>query len=133
MNPLLRPIHGAALGALLLCAPRLIADPGAAAGQPAADPAGALARAGGRTDEALKRADLAAYRGWLKYLRLDAETEAGRSGVAGEAAVAKERRLEEWLARVSADPQVLASLRGVQEWAYESPVDGSGQPFRFVI
>ena len=27
----------------------------------------------------------------------------------------------------------LGALTGVQEWAYESPVDGSGQPFKMAI
>jgi hypothetical protein len=99
----------------------------------AGEPAGSRADAGARTEAALGRADLTAYRGWLKYLRLDAETEARRSGAASEAAAAKARRLDEWLRRVEADPRLLGSLRGVQEWAYESPVDGSGQPFRIDI
>ncbi len=120
----------ASLGILLLVAPLVRADAGGSA--PAAAPK-SLADLGARTDQALARPDLAAYRGWLKYLRLDAEVEAKRSGAASEPAAAKARRLDEWLGRVTADPGVLASLRGVQEWAYESQVDGSGQPFRLVI
>lgn len=53
--------------------------------------------------------------------------------MAGEAAVAKVARLEDWEQRIEANPGVLATLRGVQEWAYESPVDGSGQPFKIVV
>ena len=104
-----------------------------AAGKADADPAVLPAGPGARTEAALARADLAAYRGWLKYLRLDAQTEASRSGAASEAAVAKARRLDDWVGRVAADPGLLGSLRGVQEWAYESPVDDSGQPFRIDI
>ncbi len=105
----------------------------AAAAQGAGDPAAFLADAGARTDAALARADLAAYRGWLKYLRLDAENAARRSGAASGPALEKARRLDDWVRRVSADPRLLDSLRGVQEWAYESPVDDSGQPFRIDI
>ena len=102
--------------------------PGALAGDAAtAIPPGFLADASSRTEAALDRADLAAYRGWLKYLRLDAQSAAG-----GDAA-AKARRLDDWERRIAADPQVLANLRGVQEWAYESPADDSGQPFRIDI
>jgi hypothetical protein len=87
---------------------------------------------GSRTDAALARRDLEAYRGWLKYLRFDAENAALRGATAEESA-ARARRLGDWLDRITADPRLIASLRGVQEWAYESPVDGSGQPFRLVI
>ncbi len=70
--------------------------------------------------------------GWLAYLDLLAQrAEAKEPG--GEAAVAARARLEEWAARIAAEPDVLQSLRGVQEWAYLSPVDGSGQPFRINI
>ena len=106
---------------------------GAAAPAPsAADPAALLADSCARADGELARADLAAYRGWIKYLRRDAVSAAARSGAAGEAA-AKARRLDDWLRRIDADPGLLAALRGVQEWAYESPVDDSGQPFRIDV
>jgi predicted esterase len=41
--------------------------------------------------------------------------------------------LKDWMKRIEADPQLLGKLRGVQEWAYESPVDGTGQPFKIMI
>jgi len=117
----------AALGAALL-APR------AGAGDPA--PAAAeqfLVGACARADGELARADLAAYRGWIKYLRGDAVRAAARAGAASEAAAAKARRLDEWTARIAANPGLLGTLAGVQEWAYESPADDSGQPFRIAI
>jgi hypothetical protein len=118
----------ALLGTFALAPALLRADTGSGSGAASAPlPAGLDAR----TDAALSRPDLADYRGWLKYLRLDAENAAARADPPGTAA--KARRLEEWLDRIAANPRVLASLRGVQEWAYESPVDGSGQPFRLVI
>ena len=105
----------------------------AGSAQAAADPARFLADASSEADAALGRTDLADYRGWFKYLRLDAQTEAARAGASSAAALAKARRLDEWVRRISGDPHLLGTLRGVQEWAYESPVDDSGQPFRIEI
>jgi hypothetical protein len=81
---------------------------------------------------ALARADLAAYRGWIKFLQFEAET-ASAKDAASKDTLAKTRRLAEWVVRISANPKLLATLTGVQEWAYESPVDGSGQPFKMAI
>jgi hypothetical protein len=84
-------------------------------------------------EAALARPELAAYRGWLKFLRFEAETAVARSGADSDAAREKIARLDDWTRRIAADPQLLGKLRGVQEWAYESPVDGSGQPFKVMI
>ncbi len=84
-------------------------------------------------DAALARPDLEAYRGWLRFLRFEAQAEAKKSGAASEAAGATARRLDEWLGRILGNPGVLRTLSGVQEWAYESPVDDSGQPFKMAI
>lgn len=86
-----------------------------------------------RTDALIARTDLAAYRGWLRFLRFEAETAARRFGAESPAAAAKRQRLGEWVDRIAADPGTLAKLRGVQEWAYESPADESGQPFKLHI
>ncbi len=92
-----------------------------------------FAEAGARADAALARADLAAYRGWIKYLRFDAATGIARQGPASKEAAEKIRRFDEWVQRIAADPGLLGRLRGVQEWAYESRADGSGQPFKMAI
>lgn len=84
-------------------------------------------------DAALVRPELSAYRGWLKYLRLLAEDAAARHGAESAEARAARARLDDWTARITADPDLLGKLRGVQEWAYESPVDGTGQPFKLMI
>lgn len=81
----------------------------------------------------LARPDLAAYRGWLKYLRFDAQAAAVRDGAASETARGKANRLAEWAGRIAADPRLLSKLTGVQEWAYESAADDSGQPFKIAI
>ena len=101
------------------------------AAAPVPAPAPDLASAEKSADAAL--ADLADYRGWIKYLRLLAETEVQRHGATSAEATAAVARLDDWLARLSANPHLLATLTGVQEWAYESPADGSGQPFKLAI
>jgi hypothetical protein len=130
------PFPSPALAAsLILVTSNLAATDTAVADHPdAANPSAAVfAEAGARADAALARADLAAYRGWIKYLRTDAGTAVARQGAASKEAAEKTRRLDDWVARITADPHLLATLRGVQEWAYESRADGSGQPFKMAI
>jgi hypothetical protein len=132
MRSSLQPLLILALGAGLGLAPCARAGGGAASAHATAagDPAAFLADTCGRADGALARADFAAYRGWIKYLRHDAVSAAARGGAA---ASAKASRLDEWVRRIEADPNLLATMGGVQEWAYESPADDSGQPFRIAI
>lgn len=70
--------------------------------------------------ELLARTDLAAYHGWIKYLLARAD-----AAVDGN----ERTRLGDWGRRILQEPASLEKLRGVHEWAYESKVDGSGQPF----
>lgn len=86
-----------------------------------------------RSEKLLARADLAAYHGWIKFLHHVAEATTARDGADSEAARRAIERLDTWTARIDANPSVLQTLRGVQEWAYESPVDDSGQPFKIMI
>jgi dienelactone hydrolase len=86
-----------------------------------------------RVQTALQRAELAPYRGWLKFLSYEADAAVKRSGPDGALAREKAARLADWLQRIEADPALLGKLRGVQEWAYESPVDNNGQPFKLNI
>jgi len=81
----------------------------------------------------LQRQELAPYRGWLKFLQFRAEQETARHGADSEPARKATERLRDWVQRIEQDPALLGKLRGVQEWAYESPVDGSGQPFKLMI
>jgi len=92
-----------------------------------------LPAANAAVETTLARPELAAYRGWLKFLRFEAETAVARSGADSAAAREKIARLDDWTRRIAADPDLLGKLRGVQEWAYESPVDGTGQPFKIMI
>jgi hypothetical protein len=102
-------------------------------------------------ESALERRELKDYRGWLKFLRYEAETAVARAdsgypprqhsansqfathGADSNDAHEKIARLKDWMQRIDADPNLLGKLRGVQEWAYESPVDGMGQPFKIMI
>ena len=81
----------------------------------------------------LENEELKAYRGWIKYLIFDVEVVAKRTGITDDQVLEKQQRLESWVQRIQDDPNVIDSLRGVQEWAYESPADGSGQPFMITI
>ncbi|PTY08535.1 hypothetical protein DB347_02850 [Opitutaceae bacterium EW11] len=107
--------------------------PATTAAVPLEDVSPLLASTKTRVEALLARNDLAAYRGWLRFLRYEAETAISRSGSTSEAAGVKVHRLREWAERIAADPKTLENLRGVQEWAYESPADDSGQPFRIAI
>ena len=104
-------------------------------GSAAADGASPAESTGARsTPEAiLERPDLAAYHGWIRYLMFRAEHADARFGKGSEAALHDHEQLASWTRRIMADPALLGSLRGVVEWAYLSPVDGSGQPFKLNI
>ncbi len=107
---------------------------GLCAGLSAADAGSpSLPAASAAVESAIARPELDAYRGWLKYLRFLAEDATARYGDDSAEAHAALARLDDWTRRIEADPGLLGKLRGVQEWAYESPVDGTGQPFKIVI
>jgi len=81
----------------------------------------------------LERPDLAAYHGWIRYLQFRAAHASERFSDRPGAVVEDRLRLAQWVQKILANPNVLGELRGVCEWAYLSPVDGSGQPFRIDI
>jgi hypothetical protein len=130
-----------ALAALLSCAaPAAVSGaaptPGAAAGDApvggGADPAPAAGTAQG-PEAILERPDLSAYHGWIRYLTFRAQHADERFGKGSERARHDQQELANWTRRILAQPDLLAGLRGVVEWAYVSPVDGSGQPFKLNI
>lgn len=86
-----------------------------------------------RADALIARPELAAYRGWLKYLEFRATFDTEKFGAESTEAKESIARLDDWTTKIEADPAILGKLRGVQEWAYESAVDGSGQPFKINI
>lgn len=69
-----------------------------------------------------------AYHGWIRYLQF-LESEA----TAGEERANAARELDRWATRIETNPGLLSQFRGVIEWAYTSPVDGSGQPFQLNV
>jgi hypothetical protein len=85
------------------------------------------------TDAVLARKDLEAYHGWIRYLMFRATHDGERFGEGSEAARRAHTELDTWTRRVLGDNDTLAQMRGVFEWAYLSPVDGSGQPFRLSV
>ncbi len=92
-----------------------------------------IAEAARNADTLIARQDLAAYRGWLKYLKFRATADTQRKGADSPEAKTAYLNLIDWTAKIAADPDTIGKLRGVQEWAYESQADGSGQPFRINI
>jgi hypothetical protein len=84
-------------------------------------------------EQILQRPELSAYHGWIRYLQFRARHAAERFGKDPAAVKQDEQRLSEWSQRILENPKLLSELRGVTEWAYLSPVDGSGQPFKFNI
>ncbi|HEU4583567.1 MAG TPA: alpha/beta hydrolase-fold protein [Polyangiaceae bacterium] len=81
----------------------------------------------------LARDDLAAYHGWIRYLQFRAAHASERFSDQPGAVVEDRLRLAQWTRKILDDPGALSELRGVTEWAYSSPVDGSGQPFKLNI
>jgi pimeloyl-ACP methyl ester carboxylesterase len=85
-------------------------------------------------EQILARPELAAYHGWIRYLQFRAAHASQRFLPDKPGAVVEDRlRLAHWTQKVLDNPQLLGELRGVTEWAYLSPVDGSGQPFKLNI
>jgi hypothetical protein len=121
------------------------AAPAAVGGASASAPAAALGGGPGAAESAsvasvelapqaiLERADLRAYHGWIRYLMFRAEHADERFGKGSERARHDQDELASWTKRILDKPDLLAGLRGVVEWAYLSPVDGSGQPFKLNI
>ncbi|HVZ36845.1 MAG TPA: hypothetical protein VG963_30680, partial [Polyangiaceae bacterium] len=84
-------------------------------------------------EQILARPELAAYHGWIRYLQFRAAHASERYSGNPGAVVEDRLRLMEWTRKILDNPNVLRELRGPVEWAYLSPVDGSGQPFKINI
>ena len=84
-------------------------------------------------EQVLARSDLAAYHGLIKYLQFNAEHAGTRFQNDPNAESEAKRRLQDWAKRILENPKLIGELRGIHEWAYLSPVDGSGQPFKLNI
>jgi predicted esterase len=86
-----------------------------------------------QADAILAAPALAHYQGWIKYLHYMIGYCRQRDGDEGERTLQAAYRLSQWMQRIQANPALLDTLRGVQEWAYLSNVDDSGQPFKIAI
>ncbi len=84
-------------------------------------------------EQVLRRPDLEAYHGWIRYLQFRAAHAKKRFKDKPGTVVEDWLRLKLWTTKILDNPKVLSELRGVTEWAYVSPVDGSGQPFALNI
>jgi dienelactone hydrolase len=76
-----------------------------------------------------------AYAGWLDYLATEIRQVLAAPATDSTTQTLSRRAVElaGWMGRIRRDPQALAKLRGLQEWAYRSGIDGTGQPFSIVI
>jgi len=84
-------------------------------------------------EQILARPDLAPYHGWIRYLQFRVAHANERFADKPGAVVEDRLRFADWTRRILDNPELLSELRGVTEWAYLSPVDGSGQPFKINI
>lgn len=78
-------------------------------------------------------ASLEDYRGWIQYLCFLESFYSKQDGNESDRALQAAFRLDQWIAAVRANPQALEKLTGVQEWAYSSRADDTGQPFKIAI
>jgi pimeloyl-ACP methyl ester carboxylesterase len=101
----------------------------------AADPKEELLATVAAADKMKADPKIADYAGMLDYLATDIRqyldqplNEALITNASHQAV-----ELAAWMHKIRGNPQVLTTLRGQQEWAYLSKVDGTGQPFTIVI
>jgi len=110
-----------------------------AVGEPAASPSADSTEApvpgspAALAEQILAREDLAPYHGWIRYLQFRVAHASERFADKPGQVVEDRLRFADWTRRILDNPQLLSELRGVTEWAYLSPVDGSGQPFKINI
>ncbi len=81
----------------------------------------------------LSNPTLIRYHGWIKYLHFLTGFNQKQEGAEGERTLQALYRLNKWIFMIKDHPALLDTLRGVQEWAYLSQVDDSGQPFKIAI
>ena len=86
-----------------------------------------------QVDAILSDPSLRRYHGWMKYLEYLVGYYQREDGEQGERVLPAQYRLTQWTCRIKENPALLDTLSGVQEWAYLSEVDESGQPFKIAI
>jgi predicted peptidase len=76
---------------------------------------------------------MADYTGWIDYLASQVEKGLAQGDTLSGKTVEVALKLTEWTTKIAADANTLSKLRGMQEWAYLSKVDDTGQPFLIAI
>ncbi|MBN2091528.1 carbohydrate binding domain-containing protein [candidate division KSB1 bacterium] len=86
-----------------------------------------------QSNEILTSNKLTRYHGWLRYLQYLVSYYQKREGAEADRTLQTIYRLTRWTQTIQDNPAALDTLSGVQEWAYFSKVDDSGQPFKLAI
>ncbi len=86
-----------------------------------------------QSNEILTSNKLDRYHGWLRYLQYLVSYYQKREGAEADRTLQTIYRLTRWTQTIQDNPAALDTLSGVQEWAYFSKVDDSGQPFKLAI
>jgi poly(3-hydroxybutyrate) depolymerase len=86
-----------------------------------------------RSNEILSSFKQFRYHGWVRYLQYLTSYYQQQDGEEADRTLQAFFRLDQWTQNIHENPAVLDTLSGVQEWAYLSQVDDSGQPFKLAI
>ncbi len=84
-------------------------------------------------NEILATNERARYHGWMRYLQYLASYYHKQDGAEADRTLQALYRIARWAQTIQDNPAALDTLSGVQEWAYFSKVDDSGQPFKLAI
>ncbi len=83
--------------------------------------------------EILSSNAMSRYHGWVRYLQYLTSYYQKQDGEEADRTLQALFRLDQWTQTIRENHAVLDTLSGVQEWAYLSQVDDSGQPFKIAI
>lgn len=86
-----------------------------------------------RSNKILFSNTLFRYHGWVRYLQYLASNYQKQDGEEADRTFQALFRLDQWTQTIGENPAALDTLSGVQEWAYLSQADDSGQPFKLAI
>jgi len=73
------------------------------------------------------------YAGWIDYLATQVDLGMDDREEPSSKSIEAASRLIKWTTKITADANTISKLRGMQEWAYLSKADGTGQPFLIAI
>ena len=86
-----------------------------------------------QSNEILSSKELTRYHGWMRYLQYLSSNYQKQDGDEADRTLQALFRLDQWTQNIRENSAVLDTFSGVQEWAYLSNVDDSGQPFKLAI